>query len=338
MRRLLESRIMPTRSRWSIRHPLRQFMASDHFRPLMRKYPWAQAYLTRRARRLRQDPNETGGTSKADYCLFVWHHHQHFITRHFPDFRPRHILEIGPGDTVGVGLTALISGADSYTGIDAHRYLNLDLTRRHADEIVDLLLEHQAQGKTPAPTGQDLTPLAQDLLEAFCAEQADPTKAPQTHRPDQRLNYLSPLAPAEISAALPEAHFDMCMSQAVLEHVDAPDVAYRAMFRALKPGGVFSHEIDFRAHQTSYDWNGHWVYSERQWQRAQNTLTFTYINRLPLSAHLDMIKAAGFRVLNVSPAKQASDIGRTHLAKRWKDLSQDDLETAGAHILAEKPT
>ena len=142
---------MTVRSRVSLRHPLRQFMASDHFRPLMRKYPWVQAHLTKRARRLRQDADETGGTSEAAYCLFVWHHHQGFIRKHFPDFRPSHVLEFGPGDTVGVGLSALMSGAQTYTGVDAHRYLNLDLTRQHADEIHDLLLAHQAQGKTPAP-------------------------------------------------------------------------------------------------------------------------------------------------------------------------------------------
>ena len=66
-------------------------------------------------------------------------------------------------------------------------------------------------------------------------------------------------------------------------------------------------------------------------------MTFTYINRLPLSGHLALIEAAGFRVLRVSPAKQVSDIDRAHLAPRWKDLTQEDLETAGAHILAEKP-
>ena len=328
---------MPMQSRLSLRHPLRQFMASEHFRPLMRKYPWAQAYLTRRARRLRQDPNETGGTSEAAYCLFVWLHHLKFITRSFPDFRPGHILEIGPGDTVGVGLSALISGVQSYTGVDAHRYLNLDLTRRHAGELHDLLLDHQAQGKQPPLGEQALSPLPPDVLEPFLAAQTGTQDSAETYDAEQRLNYLSPVSPPRISAVLPEARFDLCMSQAVLEHVDAPDVAYRAMFRALKPGGVFSHEIDFRSHQTSYDWNGHWVYSERQWRIAQNDMTFTYINRLPLSAHLDLIRAAGFRILTVSPAKQVSDISRAHLAARWKDLSQEDLETAGAHVLAEKP-
>jgi hypothetical protein len=58
----------------------------------------------------------------------------------------------------------------------------------------------------------------------------------------------------------------MVFSQAVFEHVVDLRGTYEALRRWLKPGGVMSHQIDFKAHGTAKRWDGHWAYSDFIWK------------------------------------------------------------------------
>ena len=49
---------------------------------------------------------------------------------------PRVVAELGPGDSIGIGLAALLSGAEKYYALDLVRYSNLERNL----EIFDALL------------------------------------------------------------------------------------------------------------------------------------------------------------------------------------------------------
>jgi hypothetical protein len=88
------------------------------------------------------------------------------------------------------------------------------------------------------------------------------------------------------------------------------DLVYQAMATWLRRGGVMSHQIDFKCHTTASTWNGHWAYGDLTWKLIKGRRPYV-INRQPLSTHL-------------------------HLLSR-RHLTDDDLTTSAAYILAVKP-
>ena len=73
---------------------------------------------------------KTGGTDSARYCYSVWLRHLWMTHTHGLRTEFDTMVELGPGDSVGVGLAALLSGTERYIGIDTFPYpkttLNLD--------------------------------------------------------------------------------------------------------------------------------------------------------------------------------------------------------------------
>src|SRR5436190_21863913 len=78
---------------------------------------------------LRQRRRATGGTGSARYCYAVWMRHMVLLQRHGFSVKEAAVGELGPGDSIGTGLAAVLCGARRYVGCDAVTYSALpDLT------------------------------------------------------------------------------------------------------------------------------------------------------------------------------------------------------------------
>lgn len=128
---------------------------------------------------------------------------------------------------------------------------------------------------------------------------------------------------------------ELIFSQAVLEHVDDLDETYQAMFAWLKPGGYASHVIDFSAHHLSPFWNGHWAYSDWQWQLVRGQREFL-LNRKPLTAHLASAAKAGFAVLLLKRDYAEGGIEAKRLSHEFQLLDNTDVRTRGAMLILRK--
>ena len=64
----------------------------------------------------------TGGTNSARYCYSVWLRHLFMAKLNGLTTHPDVIAELGPGDSLGIGLAALLSGANKYYAFDAVQY------------------------------------------------------------------------------------------------------------------------------------------------------------------------------------------------------------------------
>src|SRR5690606_22025848 len=150
------------------------------------------------------------------------------------------------------------------------------------------------------------------------------------HDPSSPITYRAPWFDA---ATIEPGTVDWIFSQAVMEHVDDLDATYRACHAWLSPGGVMSHQIDYKSHGTAAAWNGHWAYSDIAWRMVRGARLYL-VNRQPHSAHRAALARAGFELLLDLPVMRRDGLPRARLAPRYRTLDDADLATAGAFLIA----
>jgi hypothetical protein len=286
----------------------------------------------------------SGGTFSSEYCYSVWLRHLYYlIERRLIDNveNIRRVAEIGPGDSLGIGISALFTGASNYYGFDVIKHANIEGNRAICKELLKYFQEQQE-----IPHGENLKNTAPVLH-----DYSFPNKILMYH-PDyyaQRfveidavlkgslnrnlsIEYIVPWASINQGTI---SNVDLIYSQAVMEHVEDIDFTYREMYKWLKMGGVISHQIDFKAHEMTKEWNGHWFLSEGYWKFLLRGRKYP-INRLPLSAHIEAIKKAGFTIKTVIPVQRTNNFKKHTPRVIGVDYNQEDLITSGALIQAIK--
>jgi hypothetical protein len=98
----------------------------------------------------RQRRATTGGTDSARYCYSVWLRHLVTLDQYGLTVKGALIGELGPGDSIGTGLAALLSGAAEDTGLDVVPFsAGANLTRIY-DELVQMYFHRE-----PIPNGSE---------------------------------------------------------------------------------------------------------------------------------------------------------------------------------------
>jgi SAM-dependent methyltransferase len=277
-----------------------------------------------------------GGTITAEYCYSVWLRHLELLQRHGLSSEPAVVAEIGPGNSLGVGLCALLTGARTYYAIDIETYANTERNLQIFAEIIRFF-----QKKSPDPLSESGFP-SHILTEQRLARTLEPQRVNlikqcilQMNQPVQGF-YLGYAAPGNSSPTVRENSVDFILSHAVMEHVDDPEAVYRILYRWLKPGGCMSHMIDYRSHNLARQWNGHWAYSEALWKLMRSKRPY-FINRQPHSAQAAAMERCGFRIMGEEKTRETPGIRREQLAPPFHDLSDEDLTTATGFFVAVKP-
>jgi hypothetical protein len=136
-----------------------------------------------------------------------------------------------------------------------------------------------------------------------------------------------------VSAAEIEPNsLDLIFSQAVLEYAAPLDEVYGAMLTWLKPGGCASHVIDLSAHYLSPYWNGHWAYTKTEWRLAHGRRE-TFLNRRPLSVHVDCARKLGFEILAVNAYGDSTGLPDASLATEFRQMELKDRQARGALLI-----
>lgn len=288
-------------------------------------------------------PN-AGSHPPATYFYGVWMKHLAYLTaKGFP--LPQSVAELGPGDCLGVGISALLSGANRYYGLDIVEHTKPESNVRELEQLADFFRQ-----RAPRPTKgwPDFDPLLDERLfsKALTDEVVTPALAPERlafireallsakgEAGDITLTYRVPWSDASV---IEEGSVDLVVSQAVLEHVKDIRATYAALYKWLRPGGVMSHQIDFRSHNLTPEWNGHRAISEPLWRVMLGNRPYL-INREPWSAHAQAITDCGFRITCALLLPRTDGIPRSRLAKRWRNLSDEDFNCAEVFVQAQKP-
>jgi hypothetical protein len=282
----------------------------------------------------------TGGADLPRYCYSVWL--RHLVMLHQHQFSPQGacIGELGPGDSIGIGLAALLSGARRYIGLDIVPFSAKTDSQKIFDALVQLY-----SAREPIP-GPDEFPRIRPSLNTYgfphylidrtsCLDSIEKIRGELRSgvNSGELVQYRVPWAAAHQIA---DASLDLVFSQAVLEHVDAVEATYQAMFAWLKPGGYASHVIDFSAHYLSPFWNGHWAYTDWEWHLVRGRREFL-LNREPLGTHLTCAKQVGFELLMVKREYDDGGLSTRALVGRFQAFDAEDARTRIALMILRKP-
>jgi predicted SAM-dependent methyltransferase len=291
----------------------------------------------------------TGGSCNARYCYVVWLTHLSYAFQNGTTEIPKYVVELGPGDSLGTGLASLITGAEKYYALDIVRYTNAEESLKIFDELVLLF-----KNKSPIPSQAEF-PLIRPLLNNYDFPHylLDENKL-QYLLSDERINsirnaikkieivneqdtdeMISFIVPWLGNNLIENNSIDMIFSQAVLQHIDQLELTYNYMYQWLKPNGIISHEIDFKSMGSADTWDGHWAYSDIEWMIVKGRKLF-YINREGYSTHKQLLQNNQFEVLFESKSYEPPTLHKNKIAKRFKSLSEDDLQTTNTFFQATK--
>ena len=288
----------------------------------------------------------TGGTGSARYCYSVWLRHL-VLAREAGLYAavPQTVAELGPGDSIGIGLAALLSGAEKYYALDLVRYSDLKGNLNVFEELVGLFRDRERipgdeefPGMFPKLPSYDFP---HQLLDAAAMEAALAGARLRQIRgsiesPESEGSIIVYHAPWSDRGVIQDRSVDLIYSQAVLEHVDELEDVYHAMRQWLKSGGAMSHQIDFQSHGKADTWNGQWTYSDAAWKLVIGRRAYL-LNRVPRSEHLRLLRECGFEIVREIVTRAPSVLRRSNLASRFSALSEEDLTSSGTFILALAP-
>ncbi len=306
-------------------------------RPLLRgiiSYLLPQKYRNRKG---------TGGSSSAEYCYSVWlrhlvHLYNSGLITNVTEIKK--VAEIGPGDSLGIGIAALLSGAQEYYAFDIIEHANLAGNIQVADKLCNFF-----KSQLEIPSGKEYgnvnPPLDNYNFPSHIFSKNDLNirqQAEQIH-----LALLKKASTCKIEYIVPwdkidhllVGNLDLIYSQAVMEHVTDINKAYSIMYKWLKKGGIISHQIDFKAHELSEIWNGHWYINDALWQILMHGRKYI-INRLPLSSHINAISEAGFAIKNVVPVLNNNELRTDNIKIKKHKFNEEDFKISSALIQAVK--
>jgi hypothetical protein len=256
------------------------------------------------------------------------------------------MAELGPGDSLGIGLAALLSSAERYLALDVVRYADNTRNSQILEELIALFRD-----RAPIPDEAEF-PLVRPLLPSYSfpadiltsarldvalhPKRLDlirvATNSPATNpRVGGPVCYIAPWEPGVIE----NGAVDLVLSQTVLEFPRDLPAMYAEMCRWLKPGGVMSHEIDFKSIGITVEWSGHWSCSDALWRLAAGRRRHR-LNREPHSTHIALMQRVGCSIVCDERTVRPSGITRAQLAPRFRHLTEEDLTTSSALIQAVK--
>ncbi len=225
------------------------------------------------------------------------------------------MLEYGPGDLPGVALLMYAHGAAKVYCVDRFPLMALSEKNAHA---LALLLER-------------LPPRIRSRAEVAVRQWEN-----SRHQADRAIEYL--VRPNGLSSLKGEV--DIVFSRAVLEHVNELEATYFDMAGALRPDGIAIHMVDLRSHglhrRNRLDFLS---WPEPMWNVMYSGKGLP--NRHRVNSYRAMEERAGLIRVSLRAAEVALphevDEVRAHLARRFQEITDEDLAWLGFWLVSRKP-
>lgn len=252
----------------------------------------------------------------------------------------KRILELGPGDNLGVALKFLATGADSVVCLDRF------YSKRNAEHEREI---YKALRQSLSAEEQSAFDEAVELTDTV-------------HFNPQKLQTVYGVSLEGFADQLERDHekFDLILSCAVLEEIYDPDPVFVAMDRLLAPGGSLIHVIDLGDYGMFRNQGMHpltfLTISEPIYKRMASDSGLP--NRKRLGYYVQKMKELGYQAkffvtsvlptgrlepaAEYTPGRFSRDSNlvteiRSKLANDFKDLDEEQLLIDGVLLVARKP-
>jgi len=255
--------------------------------------------------------------------------------------REKRILEIGPGDNIGVALKFLLAGANQVVCLDKF------YSKRDTEQQYQIYREMRAH----------LNDKERHIYDSIINLDGNITIN------TEKLNYIHGVGIEEADKIVETGSFDLIVSRAVIEHLYDLDAAFSVMHSLLRSGGCMIHKVDFRDHGLFSDKGFHPltyltipnpIYKLMTYDSGKpNRRLFTYYRQKMAEFKYDS-KILITRLLGtddkIDPHRETllpgvdypeSSISlirdiRPRLQNGFKDMSDEDLMVQGIFIVAKK--
>jgi SAM-dependent methyltransferase len=112
---------------------------------------------------------------------------------------------------------------------------------------------------------------------------------------------------AEDLSSIPDGTFDAVISNAVLEHIERPAVAFKELYRVTREGGAGLHQVDFRDHRDFNRPLEHLLLSVEEFMTPNRVYSFEWGSQLRQPDYVALLTAAGFSMERYGSNDRASE-------------------------------
>lgn len=306
-------------------------------------------WRSRRKIKLGQEYSVTGSTHSklnvSDSVAYIEQVFGDYLTYsglQLKDFSGKRILELGPGDNLGVALKFIAAGAKQVVCVDKF------YSKRNFEQQKEIYLE---------------------LIARLNQNEKHNIKGVlywdhEIHFNPEKIEYLYGKELIEIAQESDLGKFDFVISRSVLQEIDDLDSTFAVMDRLLKPGGCMMHKVDMRDYgmfsqygmnpltfltipETVYKWmvqgggkpNRKLIDYYRRKIKEYAYLTKIYVTHITgknkeIKPHQEKIHyEIDYNEEDLSMIRKI----RPHLINRYQPLTNEDLLIAGIFIIEQKP-
>jgi hypothetical protein len=190
----------------------------------------------------------TGSTDSSDFCYSIFLRHFSYISQFTDGKVPPVVAEFGPGGSIGVGLAALIAGAELYYGLDIIDRTDVNHNLLIFDDLVDLFrrrtrVPSRGVHETTFPLPLDWefpASIEKNLDRLLDGDRVRSLRYDLSRRSGKFIRMAAPWTKADI---VPHHSVDWLLSHSVMEHVDDLEEIYRCCALWLHRGGMMTTKL-----------------------------------------------------------------------------------------------